>query len=73
MSMSKTEAKQLLERIIFETDRPQEWVQDVWGLSPTLGEDAAKLVDVFEMLIECCTDEKLENLVQSLYQEHVDL
>ncbi|BAZ42830.1 hypothetical protein NIES4101_88000 [Calothrix sp. NIES-4101] len=73
MSMSKTEAKQLLERIIFETDRPQEWVQDVWGLSPTLGEDAAKLVDVFEMLIECCADEKLENLVHSLYQEHVDL
>jgi hypothetical protein len=73
MSISKTEAKQLLERLIFESDRPQDWVQDVWGLSPTLGEDAAKLVDVFDMLIECCSDDKLENLVKSLYQEHMDL
>ncbi|NJL65127.1 MAG: hypothetical protein HC903_29250 [Methylacidiphilales bacterium] len=73
MSMSKTEAKQLLERLIFESDRPSDWVQDVWGLSPTLGEDAAKLVDVFDMLIECCSDEKLDNLVKSLYQEHMDL
>jgi hypothetical protein len=73
MSMSKTEAKQFLERLIFESDRPQDWVQDVWGLSPTLGEDAAKLVDVFDMLIECCSDEKLDNLVKSLYQEHMDL
>jgi hypothetical protein len=71
--MSKTEAKQFLERLIFESDRPQDWVQDVWGLSPTLGEDAAKLVDVFDMLIECCSDEKLDNLVKSLYQEHMDL
>jgi hypothetical protein len=73
MSMSKIEAKQFLERLIFESDRPQDWVQDVWGLSPTLGEDAAKLVDVFDMLIECCSDEKLDNLVKSLYQEHMDL
>jgi hypothetical protein len=73
MSMSKTEAKQFLERLIFESDRPSDWVQDVWGLSPTLGEDAAKLVDVFDMLIECCSDEKLDNLVKSLYQEHMDL
>ena len=73
MSISKIEAKQLLERLIFESDRPHDWVQDVWGLSPTLGEDAAKLVDVFDMLIECCSDEKLDNLVKSLYQEHMDL
>ncbi|PAX45783.1 hypothetical protein [Brunnivagina elsteri] len=73
MSISKIEAKQLLERLIFESDRPHDWVQDVWGLSPTLGENAAKLVDVFDMLIECCSDEKLDNLVKSLYQEHMDL
>ncbi len=73
MSISKTEAKQLLERLIFESDRPYDWVQDVWGLSPTLGEDAAKLVEVFDMLIECCSDDKLDNLVKSLYQEHMDL
>lgn len=71
MSISKEEAKQLLERLVFEETPPQEWVQDVWGLSPTLGESAAKLVAVFAALIECCPEEELENLLQSIYQEFV--
>lgn len=69
MPISKIEAQQLLERLIFEDTRPQEWVQDVWGLSPILGDSAAKLMDVFEALIECCPEEKLENLLQSFYQD----
>ncbi|MBD2314836.1 hypothetical protein H6G20_24510 [Desertifilum sp. FACHB-1129] len=69
MAISKTEAKHLLERLIFDSDRPQDWVQDVWGLSPTVGESAAKLLEVFEALIECCSEEQLENLVQAYYQE----
>jgi len=72
MSISKSEAKQLLERMIFEETSPQDWVQDVWGLSPTLGDSAAKLLDAFEMLIECCPEETLENLLQSLYREYLD-
>lgn len=71
MSISKLETKQLLERLIFDDSRPREWVQDVWGLSPMLGDSAAKLLDAFEMLIECCPDEKLENLLHSLYQENL--
>lgn len=69
MAISKPEAKQLLERLIFDSERPQDWVQDVWGMSPTLGETAAKLWEVFELLIECCPEEQLDNLMQSLYQE----
>lgn len=71
MSISKEEAKQLLERLIFEEERPQDWVQDVWGMSPTLGESAAKLLEVFDALIECCPSEQLENLLQTLYQERL--
>ncbi|MFE1748343.1 hypothetical protein [Coleofasciculus sp. H7-2] len=69
MPTSKIESKQLLERLIFEDERPQDWVQDVWGLSPTLGDSAAKLLEVFEALIECCPEEKLENLLQTLYRD----
>jgi hypothetical protein len=72
MSISKTEAKQLLERIIFDKERPQDWVQDVWGMSPTLGENAAKLLEVYDALIECCPEDKLENLVQSLYSDYLE-
>lgn len=69
MSISKTEAKQLLERMIFEDTHSQDWVQDVWGLSPLLGDSAAKLYEVFEALIECCPESQLENLLQSYYQQ----
>lgn len=67
MSLSKTDVKQRLERLIFDTESPEEWVQDVWGLSPLHGENAAKLLDVFYALIECCPPEELENLVQSFH------
>ena len=66
MALSKAESKQLLERMIFEETAPQDWVQDVWGLSPMHGDEAAKLLDGFDALVECCSEEKLENLVQSL-------
>ena len=66
MALSKAESKQLLERMVFEETAPQDWVQDVWGLSPMHGDEAAKLLDVFDALVECCSEEKLENLVQSL-------
>ncbi|OKH19159.1 hypothetical protein NIES593_21200 [Hydrococcus rivularis NIES-593] len=72
MSISKAEAKQLLERLIFEEENPQDWVQDVWGLSPFLGDSAAKLLEAFEALIECCPQEQLENLLQTYYQDYLE-
>lgn len=72
MAITRTEAKQLLERLIFDEEPPREWVQDVWEMSPTLGETAAKLWDVYEAIIECCPEEKLENLLHSLYQASLE-
>ena len=69
MSISKAEAKQLLEQLIFENSNSEDWVQDVWGLSPLLGDSANKLLEVFDALIECCPQEQLENLLQTYYQE----
>lgn len=72
MSLSKAEAKQLLERMIFEEQPPQEWVEDVWGLTPMLGDSAAKLYEAFEALIECCPEDKLDNLLQTYLQAQLD-
>lgn len=72
MPISKTDAKHLLERIIFEETDPQDWVEDVWGLSAMHGESGAKLLDMFYALIECCSEEQLENLLQGLYQEQLN-
>ncbi len=73
MALSKAESKQLLERMIFEETAPQDWVQDVWGLSPMHGDEAAKLLDVCDALVECCSEEKLENLVQSLVSRRAEV
>jgi hypothetical protein len=71
-SVSKTEAKQLLERMIFDATAPQDWVEDVWGLSPMMGDSAAKLLEAFYTLIDCCPEEQLDNLVKSLYREQLE-
>ncbi|MCL2925107.1 MAG: hypothetical protein MGF17_10980 [Trichodesmium sp. MAG_R04] len=69
MSISKEESKQLLERLIFDKERPQDWVQDVWGMSPTLGETAAKLLDVFEVLVASCPEAELNDVLQTFAVE----
>lgn len=72
MTISRDDAKRLLERLIFDDSQPQEWVQDVWDLNPVLGDGAAKLWDVFEAVVECCPPEKLENLLHHYYQDSLD-
>ncbi|MBE7380017.1 MAG: hypothetical protein F6J95_001230 [Leptolyngbya sp. SIO1E4] len=72
MSLSPKETQQLLERLVFDDSTAEDWVQDVWALSPTLGETAARLVDAFNGLIGCAQDEKLENLLQGFYQEQLE-
>jgi hypothetical protein len=71
MSLSRTEVKLLLERLIFEETEPEDWVQDIWALSALHGESAAKLFDVFKSLLDCCSEEQLNNLLISLYQEQL--
>ncbi|WP_366558168.1 hypothetical protein [Okeania sp. SIO3B5] len=73
MPVSKEEAKQLLERLIFDKERPQDWVQDVWGMSPTLGETAAKLLDVFDVLITSCPEAELNDVLQTFDTELTEL
>ncbi|MDJ0555021.1 MAG: hypothetical protein QNJ68_11370 [Microcoleaceae cyanobacterium MO_207.B10] len=72
MTLSKQEAKQQLEKLIFDNELPQDWVQDFWGMSPTLGETAAKLLEVFEALIESCPDAKLDDLLQNLSEDSIE-
>ncbi|GGA27314.1 hypothetical protein [Okeania sp. KiyG1] len=72
MSVSKEKAKQLLEQLIFDKERPQDWVQDVWGMSPTLGETAAKLLDVFDVLITSCPEAELNDVLQTFDKELFD-
>ncbi|EAW38006.1 hypothetical protein [Lyngbya sp. PCC 8106] len=72
MSISKQEAKQQLERLIFYDESSSEWVQDVWDMSPTLGETAAKLVEAFDSLIDYCPEDQLKKMLQTLYKDHLE-
>ena len=72
MALSHAETQRLLERLIFDEEKPQDWCQDVWDMSPTLGETAAKLVEVFEDVLECCPAEKLEDLLKGYYAKTME-
>ncbi|MBU6228292.1 MAG: hypothetical protein KGQ93_01185 [Cyanobacteria bacterium REEB459] len=72
MAISKVEAQRLLERMIFDDIDPQDWVQDVWTLSPMLGDSAAKLLEAFYALAECCPEQSLDHLVKDLYRENLE-
>ena len=73
MTISKDRAKQLLLDLIFTGDSPTDWVEDVWALSPTLAESAAKLVDVSEIMLAILNEAQLEKLLRELYQNNQEL
>ena len=70
--IAKEEAQKLLERIIFEQMQPEDWAQDVWDFNPIHGDSAAKLLDVFNALIQISSPERLEAYLHSLYEERLD-
>ncbi|MBD2577742.1 hypothetical protein [Oscillatoria sp. FACHB-1406] len=71
MKLSQAEVRQLFNRLIFEEGDPKDWVQDVWDLNPILGDNAARLLEVFEALMECCPSDKLENLLNQYLNNQV--
>ncbi|MGB7413360.1 MAG: hypothetical protein WA902_04045 [Thermosynechococcaceae cyanobacterium] len=68
MPQSNNEARERLERLIFVDETAREWVQDVWDMSPTLGETAARFSEVFDALIDCCPPDRLDSLLKTLHQ-----
>ncbi|NEQ45138.1 MAG: hypothetical protein F6K00_16885 [Leptolyngbya sp. SIOISBB] len=72
MPISPDETKQLLERLVFTDGTAEDWVQDVWALSPTLGETAARLVDVLNGLMDCTSADQLDTLLQGFYREQLE-
>ena len=72
MTLSKEQAKPLLEDLIFTGDRASDWVQDVWALSPTLAESAASLVDVLDILLAAMNEAQIETVLRKLYQDNRD-
>lgn len=70
MTVSRQLAKQLLYDFMFESKDAQGWVEDVWGLSPFLGQGAANAAEVVGALIDTCSDEQLNVVLASLYAAH---
>ncbi|MEM8637869.1 MAG: hypothetical protein AAGG51_03490 [Cyanobacteria bacterium P01_G01_bin.54] len=69
MALSDAELKQLLDRLVFDQTDPKDWVQDVWDLNPLLGENAARLYEVYRALLDCCPPEQLTLLWERLYAQ----
>ena len=72
MTVSRKTAKKLLYDFMFENEGAQEWVEDVWGLSPFLGQSAVNAVEVLGALIETCSEEQINTVLSNLYTAHKD-
>ena len=72
MTVSRKTAKKLLYDFMFESEGAQEWVEDVWGLSPFLGQSAANAVEVLGALMETCSEEQINEVLANLYAAHKD-
>jgi hypothetical protein len=72
MTVSKKTAKKLLYDFMFESEAAQEWVEDVWSLSPFLGQGAANAAEVLGVLLETCSERQLNAVVASLYTAHTE-
>jgi hypothetical protein len=72
MALDQAELRDLFVRTIFEDTSAEDWVQDVWGLSPMLGDSAAKLWQACEWLLADCPEETLENFMQYLYRQQLN-
>ncbi|MEL6899931.1 MAG: hypothetical protein AAFP07_03195 [Cyanobacteria bacterium J06606_4] len=72
MTVSRKTAKKLIYDFMFEKENAQEWVEDVWGLSPFLGQSAANAAEVLGVLIDTCSERQLNEVVASLFAAHRD-
>ena len=68
----KAEAMKSLQHLIFDDEKPDDWVQDVWGMSSMLGDTAAKLLEAFEAVVERCPDQDFDQLVRKFEKAVAD-
>ncbi|MGB3789376.1 MAG: hypothetical protein WA949_15300 [Phormidesmis sp.] len=72
MTVSSKTAKKLIYDFMFESADAKEWVEDIWGLSPFLGQGAANAAEVLGALLEVCSERQLNQLISSLHAAHED-
>lgn len=72
MTVSSKTAKKLLYDFMFENESAQEWVDDVWGLSPFLGQGAANAAEVLGALLDTCSERQLNEVVSSIHNAHTE-
>lgn len=70
MTVSRKTAKKLLYDFMFESADAQQWVDDVWGLSPFLGQGAANAAEVLGALLDTCSERQLNTIVASIKSSH---
>jgi DNA-binding transcriptional regulator PaaX len=67
MALEKAEIRLLFDRLIFDETDPQDWVEDVWGLSPMMGDSALKLLEVFHKVLDRTPESELQEVLKEIY------
>ncbi len=72
MTVSHKTAKKLLYDFMFESADAKDWVEDVWSLSPFLGQSAANAAEVLGALMATCSEAQINAVVASLKAAHAE-
>ena len=70
MTVSRKTAKRLLYDFMFESEDAQQWIDDIWGLSPFLGQGAANAAEVIGALLDACSERQLNAVIASIKLAH---
>lgn len=72
VTLSREQAWQLLQDLLFYGESAETWVQDVWTQNEGLGESAAALLEITQRLWNQVPETQLRSLLRELAASHSD-
>lgn len=72
MTVNRQLAWKLLQDLLFSSEGAQQWVDDIWGLNFSLGEDASLVIEVLQHMLEMMPEPELRQLFRQLQENYVD-
>lgn len=72
MTLDRELVWKLLQDLLFSSGGAQQWVDDLWGLNYSLGEDASLVVEVLRRMVQIMPEAELRQLLHQLQESYVE-
>jgi hypothetical protein len=72
MTFNRQLAWKLLQDLLFSGDGAQQWVDDIWGLNFSLGEDASLVIEMLKRMVDIMPEAELRQLFRQLQENYLE-